>query len=183
MKDHAQQMRTRFTVDLSAYPDLVVIYLGLRVNSLRGLFPALQFGPKLKQAVKENPAGLLRHELLFFSLYPLHLGIRQYWRDFESLERWARSSVHAGWWKGFVQRPTGYGLWHETYFIRGGMEAIYGDVPPPLGLTGFAPIRPATGAGFSSRSRLQVTGEQTVAPPISESEIPPRDVPPVPPPE
>jgi len=82
MKDHGQPARTRFTVDLSAYPDLVVIYLGLRVNSLRGLFPALQFGPKVKQAVKENPAGLLRHELLFFSLYPLHLGIRQYWRDF-----------------------------------------------------------------------------------------------------
>jgi len=32
--------------------------------------------------------------------------------------------VHAGWWKNFVQNPTGYGLWHETYFIRGGMEAI-----------------------------------------------------------
>jgi hypothetical protein len=27
----------RHTVDLSAYPDLVVIYLGLRVNTLRGL--------------------------------------------------------------------------------------------------------------------------------------------------
>jgi hypothetical protein len=62
----------------------------------------------------------------------LDLGIRQYWQNFESLERWARSSVHAGWWKNFVQKPTGYGLWHETYFIRGGIEAIYGDVPPPL---------------------------------------------------
>jgi hypothetical protein len=27
----------RTTVDLSAYPDLVVIYPGMRVNSLRGL--------------------------------------------------------------------------------------------------------------------------------------------------
>ena len=178
MNEHDQQTRTRFTVDLSAYPDLVVIYLGLRVTAFRGLLPALEFGPKLKQAMKEKPAGLLRHELLFFSIYPLHLGIRQYWLNFESLERWARSSVHAGWWKNFVQNPTGYGLWHETYFIRGGMEAIYGDVPPPLGLMGFAPIRPATGAGFSSRSRLKVSGEQTVATPISETEIPPRELPP-----
>ena len=27
----------RRTVDLSAYPDLVVIYLGMRINALRGL--------------------------------------------------------------------------------------------------------------------------------------------------
>jgi hypothetical protein len=178
MRDLDRQSRTRFTVDLSAYPNLVVIYLGLRVNSLRGLLPALEFGPKLKQSVQENPPGLFRHESLLFSIYPLHLGIRQYWRDFESLEHWARSSVHAGWWKNFIQKPVGYGLWHETYFIRGGMEAIYGDVPQPLGLMGFAPIRPATGAGFSSRSRLKVSGEQTVAPPVSENELPERDVPP-----
>jgi hypothetical protein len=177
MNQEGAQPRTRFTVDLTAYPDLVVIYLGMRVNSLRGLLPALEFGPKIKQAVKENPVGLLRHEFLLFSLYPLHLGIRQYWQNFESLERWARASVHGGWWKNFVEKPTGYGLWHETYFIRGGMEAIYGDVPPPLGLTSFAPIRPATGPGFSSRSRLKVAGEQTVAPPVAESELPPRDVP------
>jgi hypothetical protein len=177
MNEDGAQLRTRFTVDLSAYPDLVVIYLGMRVNALPGLLPALAFGPKIKQAVRESPSGLLRHEFLLFSLYPLHLGIRQYWQNFESLERWARASVHSSWWKNFVEKPTGYGLWHETYFIRGGMEAIYGDVPPPLGLTSFAPIRPATGAGFSSRSRLEVSGEQTVPPPISESELPPRDMP------
>ena len=178
MKRHDQQTRTRFTVDLSDYPELVVIYLGMRVNALRGLLPALQFGPKLQKAVEENPVGLLRHELLFYSLFPLHLGIRQYWRDFDSLERWARSSAHANWWKSFVQKASGYGLWHETYFMRGGMEAIYGDVPPPVGLMGFAPIRPATGStAFTARSRLKVAGEKTVDAPISETQIPKRDIP------
>jgi len=178
MKRHDQQTRTRFTVDLSDYPELVVIYLGMRVNALRGLLPALQFGPKLQKAVEENPVGLLRHELLFYSLVPLHLGIRQYWRDFDSLERWARSSAHASWWKSFVQKASGYGLWHETYFMRGGMEAIYGDVPPPLGLMGFAPIQPATGStAFSARSRLKVAGQKTVDAPISETQIPKRDIP------
>jgi Domain of unknown function (DUF4188) len=85
--------------------------------------------------------------------------------------------VHAGWWKNFVQNPTGYGLWHETNFIRGGMEAIYGDVPPPPGLTAFALIRPATGAGFSSRSRLKVSGDQTVSSPIAETDFPERKLP------
>jgi hypothetical protein len=73
MKADATTPRTRFTVDLSDYPDLVAIYLGLRVNSIRGLLPALEFGPKLEQAVRDNPPGLLRHEFL---VYSLHLGIR-----------------------------------------------------------------------------------------------------------
>jgi Domain of unknown function (DUF4188) len=177
MKRNDQATRTRFTVDLSDYPDLVVIYLGMRVNELRGLLPALQFGPKLEKAMKEKPVGLLRHELLFFSLFPLHLGIRQYWRDFDSLERWARTDAHADWWKLFVQKASGYGLWHETYSMRDGIEAIYGDVPPPLGLMGFAPVRPATGTNFSARSRLKVGGEQMVDAPFSETEIPGRDIP------
>ena len=58
MKNNKSARRTRFTVDLSDYPDLVAIYLGLRVNSIRGLLPALEFGPKLKQAVKDNPPVL-----------------------------------------------------------------------------------------------------------------------------
>lgn len=177
MKRHDQQTRTRFTVDLSSYPDLVVIYLGMRVNEMRGLLPALRFGPKLKSAVKARPVGLLRHEFFLLSIFPLHLGVRQYWRDFDCLEQWTRSSAHADWWKLFVQKATGYGLWHETYFMRGGMEAIYGDVPPPLGLMAFAPIRPVAGANFSARSRLRVFGEQTTDGPISETEIPPRDTP------
>ena len=42
-------MRTsvqRQTVDLSGFPDLVVIYLGMRVNRLTGLKTLIGFGPK-----------------------------------------------------------------------------------------------------------------------------------------
>jgi len=35
----------RHTVDLSAYPDLVVVYLGMRVNALSGLKRLLGLGP------------------------------------------------------------------------------------------------------------------------------------------
>ena len=34
----------RRTVDLSGYPDMVVIYLGQRVNSPKGLWTALKLG-------------------------------------------------------------------------------------------------------------------------------------------
>ena len=35
----------RTTADLSSYPDLVVIYLGMRVNEPRGLKTLMSFGP------------------------------------------------------------------------------------------------------------------------------------------
>ena len=73
---------SRRTVDLSGYPDLVVIYLGMRVNTFTGLKTVFGFGPKISGAVKAAPDGLLLHENFFFSLFPPHVGMRQYWRDF-----------------------------------------------------------------------------------------------------
>jgi len=83
----------RRTVDLSAFPDLVVIYLGMRVNELKGLKTLLKFGPKISRSVAERPDGLLLHENMLFSVVPPHGGMRQYWRDFESLERWALTAA------------------------------------------------------------------------------------------
>jgi hypothetical protein len=40
---------SRKTVDLSQYPDLVVIYLGMRVNALTGMKTLLGFGPKISK--------------------------------------------------------------------------------------------------------------------------------------
>ncbi len=66
----------------------------MRVNELRGLRTLLNFGPKISKSVAEQPDGLLLHENSIFSVLPPHLGMRQYWRDFESLDRWARSLPH-----------------------------------------------------------------------------------------
>src|SRR5579862_3119620 len=161
----------RVTVDLSAYPDLVVIYLGMRVNRLRGLKTLFSFGPKIAKSVEAKPDGLLLHENLIFSLFPPHAGMRQYWRDFESLEAWARSMPHQKWWTDFVRDSGGTGFWHETYFIRGGMEAIYDDLSGPLGLLKFAPQQAARGAMFSARKRLRLEGEARVTSPINEEEV------------
>lgn len=144
----------RLTVDLSAYPNLVVIYLGMRVRTWAGLKTLFGFGPKIQNSVAQKPDGLLLHENMVYSLFPPHAGMRQYWRDFDSLERWARSEPHQQWWQQFVKDSGGTGFWHETYFIRGGMEAIYDDVHKNIGLSAFAPVRPAKGAMFSARRRL-----------------------------
>jgi len=161
----------RRTVDFAAYPDLVVIYLGMKVNAMTGLKTLFGFGPKISNSVAAAPAGLLRHENVIYSLLPPHVGMRQYWRDFESLERWARSEPHMQWWKTFVRNSGGTGFWHETYFMRGGVEAIYDDIKVPLGLSSFAPTKIARGAMFSARSRLGVHGSETASAPVSEASL------------
>jgi hypothetical protein len=162
---------TRTTVDLSGFPDLVVIYLGMRVNSLRGLKTVLTFGPKISDAVAAKPDGLLLHENLMFSLFPPHVGMRQYWRDFGSLEAWARSLPHQQWWVKFLKDSGGTGFWHETYFRRGGMEAIYDDLPAPIGLLQFAPGRPARGPMFTARQRAEAPGEARGTAPLKEDAL------------
>jgi len=159
----------RRTVDLSAYPDLIVIYLGLRVNALTGIKKALGLGPQIAKSVADKPDGLLLHEDLIFSLFPPHLGMRQYWRDFESLERWTRSEPHRQWWKDFLRESGGTGFWHETYSIRGGIEAIYDDMPKPIGLMKFAPLSQARGSVFSARQRLAREGSESSPAPAPES--------------
>jgi hypothetical protein len=96
--------------------------------------------------------------------------MRQYWRDWESLERWARSDPHRQWWQNFLKNSGGTGFWHETYFRRGGFEAIYDDVPVPIGMMKFAPLVPARGPMFSARSRGARGGESPAAP-TSEDEL------------
>jgi len=151
-------MRTRVdrrTVDLSGYPDLVVVYLGMRVNRLTGIKTLLGFGPKISSSVTAQPPGLLRHETVFYSFFPMHIGMRQYWRDLDSLLNWTRSDPHKQWWLNFLKDSGGTGFWHETYFRRGGMEAIYDDVPEPLGFMAFAPVVPARGPMFGAAARGQ----------------------------
>jgi len=159
----------RETVDLSAWPDLVVIYLGMRVNTLTGIKTVMGMGPKIKDAVAAKPDGLLLHEDLLYSLR--HVGMRQYWRDFESLETWSRSGAHLSWWKKFIKDSGGTGFWHETYLRRGGIEAVYLDMPSPVGLGVFAPRAQARGAMFSARARASVQGDAKVEAPVSEGEF------------
>lgn len=158
----------RVTVDLSSYPGLVVIYLGMRANTMRGVGTLLKFGPRIQASVNAKPDGLLLHENMLFSLFPPHFGMRQYWRDFESLETWSRSLPHQEWWQSFVRDSEGTGFWHEAYFMHGGMEAIYNDMRVPMGFSQFAPDKAPIGAMFSARKRAGMAGEPGVAAPVQE---------------
>ncbi len=159
----------RETVDLSGYPDLVVIYLGMRVNAVTGIKTLLGFGPKIAGAVEAHPDGLLLHENIFYS--PWHFGMRQYWRDFESLEAWSRSEPHREWWEKFLRDSRGTGFWHETYLRRGGFEAVYVDMKSPIGMMRFAPVSAARGSMFSARHRAGLSGEPRTAGAVSELDL------------
>lgn len=161
----------RRTVNLSQYPDLVVLYLGMRVNAFRGIKTLLGFGPKISAVGKDMPEGLLAHDDIIYSLFPLHIGMRQYWRDFDSLESWARSEPHRVWWREFLRDPKGTGFWHEAYFMRGGMEAVYVDIPEIFGFRKFAEDVPAKGAMFSSRQRAGREGSAATPSVVSETDL------------
>lgn len=160
----------RRTVDLTGYPDLVVIYLGMRVNAWTGLKTLVGFGPQIARSVEAQPEGLLLHEDFLFGLLPPHVGMRQYWRDFEALEAWARSDPHRVWWQRFLRDSGGTGFWHEAYFMRGGMEAVYDDMVKETGFLRFAPVVPARGRMFSARGRAQRPGEETRPVPLAEED-------------
>jgi hypothetical protein len=159
----------RETVDLSSYPDLVVVYLGMRVNRLYGLRTLMARGPRIDRS-DDKPEGLLAHEPLLWSLFPMHLGIRQYWRDLPALLTWARSEPHRLWWRDFLRDSGGTGFWHETYLLRGGMEAVYDDIPQRRGFASFAPVHPARGAMFGAAARVG-RPEDDLAPVVTEDDL------------
>jgi hypothetical protein len=145
-------MQSRQSVDLSAYPDLIVIMLGFRVSSLRGLVSLIGIGKELRSVRENPPEGLLAHEQCLFALN--HFGIRQYWRDLESLENFTRSAPHSHWWRDFAKLGRGAGFWHESYARSGAMEALYANMPGAMGFATFAPPLAPDGPFLTARQRL-----------------------------
>ena len=93
--------------------------------------------------------------------------MRQYWRDFESLERCGRVTCRT-WrrWPDYLRDRAGTGFWHETYFRDGAVESVYIDTPSS-GLTKFAPNQPGVAASmFSARRRLGLNDDGTEPAPV-----------------
>jgi|SRR5580692_2464932 hypothetical protein len=153
----------RLSADLRAYPDLVVIYLGMRARSLRGALSILKIGPQIQASVKARPDGLLRHDGFLLGLFPLHVGMRQYWRDVDAMLAWTATLPHNKWWKNFLVSSSGTTFWHETYFASGGFESVYDDLPDGkrnFGLASFAPLAPAAPSTFARFRNAARAGRQ-----------------------
>src|SRR2546430_8890189 len=104
----------------------------MRVNEPRGLTTLISFGPRIRQSVQAQPDGLLLHENLLFSLFPPQAGMRQYWRDFDSLERLARALPHPRGGEAVLRARGGPRLLHPNP-LPGGAEAEGVHRQPPAG--------------------------------------------------
>jgi len=71
----------------------------------------------------------------------------------------------------FVRDSGGVGFWHEAYFMRGGMEAVYDDMVEATGFLKFAPVQPARGSMFSARGRARIPGQPAIVGPLDENDL------------
>ena len=71
----------------------------------------------------------------------------------------------------FPARFRRHRLLARTYALRGGFEAIYDDMPQPIGMMKFAPLQPARGGIFSARQRLAREGSESSPAPAPEADL------------
>lgn len=130
----SQVMSGRFTAETNE--PFVVFLIGMRINKIfavnKWVPTAMAMTPMLRTLYEHPDKGFLGGESF---LYWRGVGLIQYWRSFEDLERFARSpeEPHLKAWQRFnrvVGTDGSVGIWHETYLINpGNYKAIYGNMP------------------------------------------------------
>lgn len=140
---------------------VTVFIIGLRINRLlridKWLPVARAMGPMIAELSRQPQSGFLGAEPMLRS--PRTVVMLQYWRDFDSLEAYARDRDQSHWpaWLAFNKAVGGngtVGIFHETYVVHaGGHETIYANMPQ-FGLGRVAGTRPATGSRKEARSRM-----------------------------
>lgn len=138
----------------------VVFLIGLRINRFFAFskwVPTAMAMQPMMRTLRQNPEkGFLG---AYSFLYGQGVGLVQYWRSFEDLERFARNPAdpHAAAWQRFNQSigaDGSVGIWHETYLIEPGhYEAIYANMPC-FGLAAATKHVPATGQRETARGRV-----------------------------
>lgn len=141
---------------------VVVFVIGMRVNHFHKLgkwFPVFRaMGPMLGELYRNPESGFLGTEIMLRSLRTIVL--LQYWRDFDSLEAYARAREQKHWpaWTAFnkaVGSDGTVGIFHETYVVpEHGSETVYANMTP-FGLGKVAGTVPAIGSRNEARSRLR----------------------------
>lgn len=116
--------------------EFVLFIIGMRFNGWRDLSTALRVASKmptmLAELERDKPLGLLASNT--WLSWPV-LGVTQYWRSFEDLERYAAApelshSPVWRWYNKLGRSRLGGGIFHETYRIAPGTyETIYANMP------------------------------------------------------
>jgi hypothetical protein len=140
---------------------VTIFVIGLRINRLlridKWLPVAKAMGPMITELSRQPQCGFLGTEPMLRNLRTVVM--LQYWRDFDSLEAYARDRDQSHWpaWLAFnkaVGSSGTVGIFHETYVVQaGGHETIYANMQP-FGLGRIAGTQPATGSRNEARSRM-----------------------------
>ena len=150
----------RYTADIAE--DFIVFLIGMRFNKplkIHKWLPVALAMPKMLRALDEHP------ELgcLGYHQWPGRTTMMvQYWKDFESLDRFARDRElpHLEPWRRFnraVRNSGDVGIWHETYRVRAGeYECVYSNMPP-FGLAAASRHIPVAGKGHAAAARIGLT--------------------------
>ena len=141
---------------------LVVFLIGMRINRFhriaKWLPVARAMAPMIAELSQNPDSGFLGAETMLSGLRTVIL--LQYWRNFASLEGYARARDKSHWpaWTAFnraVGTDGSVGIFHETYVVdRGASETIYVNMPR-FGLGMVQGTTAATGSRDASRSRMR----------------------------
>jgi hypothetical protein len=141
---------------------LVVFVIGIRINHFHKVgkwLPVVQsMGPMIAELSRNPDSGFLGTETLLRSARTIVL--LQYWRDFDTLEAYARARDHKHWpaWTAFnkaVGSDGTVGIFHETYAVPDrATETIYGNMVP-FGLGKVSGVVTATGSRNEARARMK----------------------------
>ena len=158
----------RFTADIEG--DFVVFLIGMRFNKawkVNKWWPVATAMPKMLKVLDQHPElGCLGYQQWIGRTTLLV----QYWRDFASLDRFARDKdlPHLEPWRRFnraVRDSGDVGIWHETFRVHAGeYEAIYGNMPV-FGLAAAAGHVPASAKANTAAARI---GAATIDEPVVE---------------
>lgn len=147
----------RHTADMP--DDFVVFLIGMRFNrpwKIHKWLPVATAMPRMLRVISQHPdLGCLGyHQWLGRTTVLI-----QYWRDFDSLDRFARDRdlPHIEPWRRFnraVRDSGDVGIWHETFRVRAGeYEAIYGNMPI-FGLAAATAHVPVAAKAHSAAARI-----------------------------
>ncbi|HET8912610.1 MAG TPA: DUF4188 domain-containing protein [Ktedonobacteraceae bacterium] len=135
----AKILQGRFTAHMSAQMEepFIVLILGIRINDFRLFWKwmptAFYSLPMLYTLIRHRAAGFLGGQATYF--WP-GIGLIQYWRTFEDLERFARSKEYPHfaawrWYNKAIGNGGSVGLWHEVFLVKPlAHEVVYENMPP-----------------------------------------------------
>lgn len=156
----------RYTADMPH--DFVVFLIGMRFNrpfKVHKWLPVATAMPKMLRVLDDHPElGCLGYQQWFGRTTALI----QYWKDFESLDRFARDQElpHLEPWRRFnraIRNSGDVGIWHETFRVRAGeYEAIYGNMPL-FGLAAATAHVPIAAKAQTATARIGLTTEDEPA--------------------